>query len=66
MQLNNNNRLLPMQDLAATMMSMIGSLCVNSLGVQVPDGADHAPFRVSHTEKGAPVVAPVQVAVHRV
>jgi hypothetical protein len=32
----------------------------------VPVGADHVPFEVSHTAKGAPVVAPEQVAVQRV
>lgn len=39
-------------------------LCCHSLGVQVPLGADHVPVMVLHTAKGAPVAAPVQVAVH--
>lgn len=38
----------------------------NLLGAQVPDGSDHAPFRLSHTEETVPEVAPVQVAAQLV
>jgi hypothetical protein len=36
----------------------------HSLGVQEPIGADQFPVAVLHAEKGEPVAAPVQVAVH--